>query len=72
MNKAADDLSLDDLADELFLLVEKSQGMAFISDGEAGIGTKRKFFDRQRGRYWYALAATQKIRKFLAKYGEAQ
>lgn len=70
MNAAAEKASLEDLADELFLAVEKSQGYAFISDGEAALGTKERFFERQRGRLWYALAAAQKISQFLKKYDE--
>lgn len=56
------------LADELFRAVEKSQGFAFISDGEGAGMTKQQFFERIRGRLDWSHKATEEIKKFLKKY----
>ena len=70
MNKLAQNATMDTLGDEIFLLVEKSQGQAFISDGMSAM-KKRDFFEALKGSYWCSLATAQKIKQFLCKYGEA-
>ena len=63
-------MSVDELADELFLAVEKAQGFAFISDGEGAGMTRRQFFKRVRGRLDWSRRASREIAKFLRRHGQ--
>jgi hypothetical protein len=64
------DDSVERLSDELFILVEKAQGFAFISDSEGAGMTQAQFFERVRGRLNWSEKSCELIRKFLKKYGE--
>jgi len=50
------------LTDELFRLVEQSQGYFFVSDGE-DFETKAEFFERIRGRLAWGRSAVAKMRE---------
>lgn len=54
---------------ELFDLVERDQGYAFVSDAISGLPAER-VFDIARGALKHTEITAQKIRRFLKKYGE--
>lgn len=56
-----------ELTNELFAEIERSQGFAFVSDGET-FPTVEQFFERQRGRMMHAEEAVRVFKKFLRKY----
>lgn len=62
---------VDVLADELFRKIEKSQGMAFVSDGET-FSTRAQFFERIRGRLQWQREGVRVMSAFLRKYGETR
>jgi hypothetical protein len=66
MNSKVEDV--EKLNDELFTLVQESQGYAFISDGEGGGMTREQFFERIRGRLAWSVKSSNLIRKFLKKH----
>lgn len=60
---------MEKLGEELFELVERDQGYAYISDG-MGSMTRQQFFDMTRRALKHSDIATTKIRSFLRKHGE--
>jgi hypothetical protein len=60
--------SVDELADELFRLVQKAQGQAFVSDGWSGHSTREDFLKWVRDRLDWNVQASKQIRGFLRKY----
>lgn len=56
------------LSRELFSLVEKPQGQAFISDGWSGAQTKEQFLEWVRDRLDWNNEASRKMRAFLKKH----
>jgi|HubBroStandDraft_4_1064222.scaffolds.fasta_scaffold04643_6 hypothetical protein len=60
----------EQLADELFELVQKSQGMAFVSDAEGAGMSREQFFRRIRGRLEWSKESCKQFKQFLKKYGE--
>lgn len=60
---------VEKLNDELFQLVERDQGYAFISDG-MGSMTREQFFAMARRALKHSRAASQKLGAFLKKHGE--
>lgn len=58
------------LADELFHLVQTSQGMGFISDGEGAGMSRDQFFNRIRGRLEWEKKSVKLITRFLKKHKE--
>lgn len=62
-----EEIEVRKLADELFDLVQRSQGYAFVSDGEQ-FPTKARFFERIRGRQAHAQKAADMMKGFLKKY----
>jgi hypothetical protein len=70
VGEVKDSKIVEQLADELFALVETAQGYAFISDGEFFGMSKSEFFARVRGRLKWSEKVNRLIRSFLRKYGE--
>jgi hypothetical protein len=58
-------MSVEELADELFIAVERAQGFAFISDAEGASMMEDEFFERVRGRLAWSEESCRIIRKFL-------
>lgn len=56
------------LADELFRLVERDQGMAFISDGTL----PDRVFIMARLSLRYSERVVQKLKRWLKKHGELE
>lgn len=63
-------LPVDELADEVFRLVEYDQGMGFVSDGLGACKTHPEFFGTVRGHLQYTKRAAEKLRRFLTKYDQ--
>lgn len=57
------------LGAELFDLVERDQGYAFISDAISGLPDE-KVFDLARGALKHTEITARKIRQWLKKHGE--
>lgn len=57
------------LTNELFGKIERSQGYAFVSDGET-FPTTREFFERIRGRLEHQREGVKIMAAFLRKHGE--
>ena len=58
------------LGEELFGMVQASQGRGFVSDGISEIEHRAEFFRIVRNHLRYNETASRLIRKFLKKYGE--
>ncbi len=58
-----------ELNDELFLLVERHQGRAFISDGMDGL-TPEEFFVAVRNSLYETRETARKMKAFLKKYNQ--
>lgn len=69
MTAAKHNPPVDRLADELFTKIERSQGYAYVSDGEH-FPTTAQLFDRIRGRLGHAKAVVAIFEDFLKKHGE--
>lgn len=70
MNKLAREASIEDLGDELFRLVERGQGFAFVSDGMAGFNSKKELFGRVRAMLHGNKGVSRKMAAWLRKYDE--
>lgn len=64
------ELSVEDLADELFGAVEYDQGRGFVSDGMGALKSRPEFFEVARLHLRHTELAAKKLRAFLRKYGE--
>lgn len=67
-NKAKE--TVQQLAEEIFGLVENDQGKAFISDGIEACKSRRELFAVVRGSLKHSRIVVKKTRAFLRKYGE--
>lgn len=54
------------LARELFALVEKDQGFAFISDGIEGL-SRKQIFDLANGSLKYSRRVVRKLEQFMLR-----
>lgn len=61
-------MTVDDKADELFRLVQESQGFFYVSDDGAPGMTENQFFERIRGRLAWGRKAVRQMDGFLRKY----
>jgi hypothetical protein len=59
----------EDLGSELFGLVERDRGYAFVSDGIQKLGAER-VFNIARGALKHTEIVAKKIRRFLKKHGQ--
>jgi len=62
--------TVEQLADEIFALVQFDQGKGFISDGLGALETQAKLFAVVRGHLEYTERAAKKIRRWLNSYAE--
>lgn len=71
MPRSAKFPSLDELATEVFQLVESDQGRGFVpqTDGRQH-ASHEQFFDRVRACEFNSRKAAAKLRRFLRKYGQ--
>lgn len=76
MSKGRDNMgnpeAIADLAHELFGLVERSQGQAFISDGWSGANDREAFFKWVQDRLDWNNEASKHICAFLKKHRKAK
>jgi hypothetical protein len=61
--------AVERLNDELWQKIEKAEGYAFVSDGEA-FKTETEFFARMRGRLKWQRKTVKIMEAFLRKHGE--
>lgn len=62
---------IDDLADEVFQLVEQDQGRGFVAESTGDQHRDHEqFFNRVRSSEKYTRIAANKLRKFLRKYDQ--
>jgi hypothetical protein len=64
--------TIADLENELFGMVEKSQGQAFISDGRSGAKDRKAFFKWVQDRLDWNNEASKQMRAFLKKHQKAK
>lgn len=62
--------TVEQLGDEIFSLVEETQGRAFVSDGINALPDTKTLFGVIRGHLTKNEEATRILRKWLRKYDE--
>lgn len=67
-NKRKRIVGVDDLADEVFELVQSAQGRGFVCDGLGGCRSKEEFFDIIRNHLFFSRVAVRQLEQFLNKH----